>query len=462
VETLSSVEKEKRGVLSTAIGDPDLSDVKLTVTALKGDVLHLLRHPSPLARQAMFLFGVDLVSNVVDYGFHAYLGRALLPGDFAVFQTVNSTLLIAIATLSMMQPVVARYVAEAEAREAAHSDHSRGIFRLFFQRSVILGLLLMGAVWLLKNPLAQWINVPALAVGLSSMVLLLTLLRSVIGGMLQGQQRFVAFGLTRSAYAIGRFFVGALLIGWGGGVLGAVAALPIGALLAVLCGLSFLGLVVWRPADAIPRQLWRKGLRLSAGAFVASAAYMSLLSSDLIWVNRRFAAEVAGSYATLVLLRRVLVLLPGAIVVVMYPRAVGQVTRGNVPDRLLRQTIAVVVVSILLPTLAYFALGDTIVAFTFGSGYPEAGPLLGWMGLAMLGYGVASIWYNLYLATRPAPYVLLLVVTAVMQILLLSQFDATLMQVWSVFMLGGWTLALGGYALYRFWLRPRLVKQMDA
>lgn len=410
----------------------------------------------------MFLFGVDLVSNVVDYGFHAYLGRALLPGDFAVFQTVNSTLLVAVATLTMLQPVVARYVAEAEARDTARPEQGRGIFRLFFQRSAILGLFLMGAVWLLKNHLARWINVPALAVGLSSVVLLLTLLRSVIGGMLQGQQRFIAFGLTRSAYAIGRFAFGALMIGLGGGVLGAVAALPMGALLAVLCGLSFLGLIVWRPVDAMDRQLWRKGLRLSAGAFVASAAYMSLLSSDLIWVNRSFEAEVAGSYATLVLLRRVLVLLPGAIVVIMYPRAVGQVTRGGIPDRLLRQTIAVVVASILLPTLVYFALGDTIVEFTFGSGYPEAGPLLGRMGLAMLGFGVASIWYNLYLATRPAPFVLLLVVTAVSQILLLSQFHATLIQVWAVFMLGGWTLALGGYALYRFWLRPQLVKNSDA
>lgn len=418
-------------------------------------MLHLFREPSSAARPTVFLFGVDLLTNAVDYGFHAYLGRALLPGEFAAFQTVNSALLIVVSTLAMMQPVVARYVAEQEAR-AVISGQSRGIFQLFFWRSAGLGLALTAAVWFLRAPLAHWLNVPALAVGLSAVVLTLTLLRAVVGGMLQGQQRFVAFGLTRSAYAVGRFALGVVLVGLGGGLIGAVTALPLGALLALLSGLILLGLAVWRPIVDLPGQLWRGGLRLSAWAFLASAAYMSLLSVDLIWVNRSFSAELAGSYATLALLRRVLILLPGAVIVIMYPRVVAQVTRGTVPDRILRETIAVVAVAITLPTLAFFGFGGVVVTFTFGPGYPEAGPLLGWMGLAMLGYGLASIWFNLFLATRPAPFVMLLALTAALQVLLLSRFHASLSQVWAVFMLGGWTLAAGGLALYRYWLRPQL------
>ncbi|NUM48146.1 MAG: hypothetical protein HUU38_25855, partial [Anaerolineales bacterium] len=65
-----------------------------------------------VAFQTLFLFGVDLLTNGVDYLFHVYLGRALVPGDFAVFQTVNSMLIVVITAFGVFQPVVARGVAE--------------------------------------------------------------------------------------------------------------------------------------------------------------------------------------------------------------------------------------------------------------------------------------------------------------------------------------------------------------
>jgi O-antigen/teichoic acid export membrane protein len=426
-------------------------------------VTDLYRSVSFGARQTLFLFSVDLVTNLVDYGFHAYLGRALLPGDFAVVQTVNSAVLIVATTLAMMQPVVARYVAEAEARSDAQATTTRShaVFRLFFRRSGWLGLALMMIGWLARRPVGAWLNVPALAVGLSSAMILLTLLRAVVGGMLQGQQRFVPFGLTRSGYAVGRFLFGLGLVGLGGGAIGAVAALPLGALVALLSGLAFLGWGAWRSPEAPPRRLWRDGLQLSAGSFLASAAYMSLLSSDLIWVNRSFGPDTAGAYAAAVLLRRALVLFPGAAVVVMYPRVVGRVTQGHLPDRLLLKVIGFVLLAVLLPTLFYFGFGSAILTFTFGPGYEEAASVLGLMGLAMCGYGIGSVWYNLFLATRPGPYVGLLVVTAVSQFALLFRFHTTLRQVMAIFGLAGWTLALGGAALYLFWLRRRLTARSD-
>jgi O-antigen/teichoic acid export membrane protein len=279
----------------------------------------------------------------------------------------------------------------------------------------------------------------------------------VVAGMLQGQERFIAFGLTRLVHALGRFAVAVILVSLGSGVLGAIAAFPIGSALALLAGLGFLGVAVWQPGPALSSRWLRDGLRLSAHAFLAYAAYMSLLNIDLIWVNRSFSGEMAGSYAIAVLLRRVLALMPGAAVVIMYPRVVAQVTQRRLPDRLIGQTAAVVLGSTLVLTVVYFTFGLAMVRWAFGEGYAAAGPLLGWMGLAMLGYGFGSVWMNLYLASRPAPFVLLLGVTVVLQVLLVARYHASLLQVAGVFMFGGWTLGLGGLALYFLWLRPRLL-----
>ena len=118
---------------------------------------------SPAARQTAFLFGVDSFTNVVDYGFHVYLGRALLPGQFAVVQTVNAVFLILLTAFGVMQPVMARFVAEAEAGTPSASSsagpQSRAIFQRFFRTCAILGLLLAGLVWLARYPAARWLNV---------------------------------------------------------------------------------------------------------------------------------------------------------------------------------------------------------------------------------------------------------------------------------------------------------------
>lgn len=411
-------------------------------------------------RQVGSLFAIDSVTNLVDYAFHIYLGRVLLPADFAIVQTVNSALLVLITALGVTQPVVARFVVTSQAGldNPSHEAAGASVFRYYFGRSLWLGLILSALAWWGRRPLAGWLNVPPQAIGVTAVMFLLALLRPVVAGLLQGQQRFVAYGLTRLIFSFGRFGAATILIYLGGQALGALAALPIGWTLSMAGSLAFLGLAVWRRGPPLPAGFLAQGLRLSAGAFVSYAAYMGLLNNDLIWVNRTFGSDTAGAYATAVLLRRILTLLPGAVIVIMYPRAVARVIRGEAPDRLLGYTALVITLPTLLVTGLYALFGRPIVHFTFGRAYEAAVPLLGWMGLAMVGYGLAAVWLNFYLATRPAPFAALLAATAVLQLLLLAAFHQSLAQVTAVFALTGWVLAVGGLVIYLGWLRPRLAR----
>lgn len=413
--------------------------------------------------QAGLLVSVDMVTNITDYGFHVYLGRALSPGEFAVVQTMNAVLLILVTAFAVMQPVVARYVAAsgAESSKIEASDQVGGqqaaIFQAYFWQSVIIGLVLFLFVIAARAPLASWLNVPLAAVVVAAPMMLLTLARPVVSGMLQGQERFVGLGLTRTVYALGRFAIVLLLIGLlGGGAIAAVLALPLGALLALAVGLALLGGAVWQRGLKLPRALVWQGWRLSLAALLAYTAYMALLNGDLIWVNRTFDPELAGSYATAVVFRRVLAVLPAAILVILYPRVVARIARGQLPDSLLLKSAAVIASTGAVITLLYYIFGPWLVELTFGSGYAPAGPLLGLMGLAMIGFGLTAIWLNLYLATRPWPFVGLLVIVAILQVAIFVIGQETLQAMTVLFNLGGWLCALGGLALYLAWLRPSL------
>ncbi|HKZ53916.1 MAG TPA: hypothetical protein VJ123_00435 [Anaerolineales bacterium] len=418
-----------------------------------------LRWVPRVARQTGFLLAIDSAAHLMDYGFHVYLGRALPPADFVIVQSVNAILIVLMATFGMLQPVVARYIAEAEARagrEERPTGEGRAAFRQSFRFSLAIGLILSGAAWLARRPLASWLHVPQAAVGVSALMPLLALSRPAVAGALQGYEHIFAFGLMRLLHALGRFAAAAALVSFGFGALGAVAAYPGAGLLSLLGGLALLGPRVWQASPRLTSaRLWQ-GVRLSLSAFIAYAAYMSLLSYDLLWVNRVFPTELAGSYAAAVLFRRVLTFLPGAALVVMYPRIVARVTTGRSPVRPLVITAVFSALSTMLLTAAYAVAGPFLVRLAFGLKYASAAPLLGWMGLAMLGYNLAAVWMSLALATRPWPFVLLMAVMAGVQIVLMPGASAGLAQPVAVFGLTGWGLAVGGLALYWLWLRKRL------
>jgi O-antigen/teichoic acid export membrane protein len=405
-------------------------------------------------RQTGYLLAIDGLNNLVDYGFHIYLARVLLPGPFAVLQSINAAVLVLLTAFAVSQPVVARFVAESAA--AGHAPGlDRSLFRFYFLRTLLLGSLLTLLAWWSRAYLASWLNVPEAAVTLGSAMLLLATIRPVVLGILQGRRQFAAFGLTRLANALARFGAAVILVGrFGGGSLAAVAALPLASFISLLLGLAAVGRV-WRASAPLPGSFRRPGA-LTISAFLAFTAYMSLLSMDLIWVNRLFAAETAGAYAAAVLLRRVLALLPGAVVVVMYPSAVAWVAQARLPDRLLAQATAVIIGLTLLLTALYAIMGQSIIRWTFGADYVSAAPLLVGMGLGMVGLGQAAVWMNFYLATRPQPYVLLLVATALAQIALFNQGNLSLPAIVTIFAASGWLAALGGLLLYLAWLRPAL------
>lgn len=406
-----------------------------------------LRHfLHPTIWQTVVLFAINMVTNGVDYAFHFYLGWALLPPDFAMVQTVNSALLVVVTVFGMTQPVVARFVVATADNEA----EGRAVFQNFFWQSTWLGsgltlLVALGSGWI-----GRGLNVPPLAVVITSGMVGLALIRPVAAGMLQAQQRFQAFGWTRAVFALVRLGLVILwLTLWPQNAYLALGTIPVGALASLLAGLWVLGRPVWQKAPRLAPNIVWQGWRLSLGALVAFGAFMYLQSVDLIWVNRTFVPEDAAAFATVVLFRRLLAVLPGAVVVIMYPRAAALVAQNQSPNRLLWLTAFAITGPTLLFTLLYFLWGDTLVALSFGGKYASAAALLGWMGVAMLGHGLATMWLNFFLATRPRTFIGVLVVAAALQTILLWQWGHSLLAVTAIFGLIGLVLAFLGGVIYR-------------
>jgi len=442
---------------------PDPTTLTTDVSSLESTEV-LIPEPGGFAALALFsvirryptvaLFVLDGLANGIDFAFHFWMGRTLLPSDFAVLQTINSMVLIYVTASSVFQPVVGRFVAEARAR--GQQATIPAVFQTFMRVAVWLGTGFMILLVFLSDHLAGWLNLPAWSIQISGLLIFLSTLRPVAMGVLQGQERFIPFGFSRLVTALARLILAAALVYYGLMLKGALIAFPLGILAGVIAALLFIGKSCRAGAAQPPAGLLRKGWELSFHALIAYIAFMSLTSLDLIWVNRTLPAGHAGAYASLSLMRRVVALLPGVAVVVMFPRVARTLSAGRRPDRLLIHTAGIVAAACGVLTLIYFFYGDEVIRFLFGEAYRAAAPLLGWLGLATTGISLSSIWLNYYLADRPRGYVWLLCAGVMLEWSLLATFPPGLEQAVLAFGITGWFLAIAGLALYLLKVRPSL------
>lgn len=395
--------------------------------------------------QAISLFVLDGLANVLDLIFHIWMGRILIPSEFAILQTLNSVVLVYVTASGVFQPVVGRFIAEGHGK--GQTSSAAGIFQSFLRAALWLGLVLGVLVLFFANAIAHWLNLPAWTIQVSAALIFLSSLRPVAVGMLQGSENFVGIGLTRLALSLGRVVL-VLVAGSGFSLAGAVVALPFGWLVSVLCAFLLIGRGVWQNTGSVHPGILPEGWRLSFYALLAYLAYMSLTSLDLVWVNQNLSGELAGAYASLVLMRRIVALLPAVAVTVMFPRVVKILARGNSPARLLAQTGLVIFIAGGALSFLYFVFGETLVYLVFGNEYQAAIPLLGWMSIAMMGISLSSIWLNYYLAEKPRSFVILLAIAVVLEWTFLNLLPPSLQSAVLAFGITGWSLSIAGLFLY--------------
>ena len=99
-------------------------------------------------------------------------------------------------------------------------------------------------------------------------------------------------------------------------------------------------------------------------------------------------------------------------------------------------------------TVLYFLFSNQLITIIFGDGYQAASSLLGWMGFAMIGISLSSIWLNYYLAEKPRNFVILLLAAVAFEWILLNLLPAALSFTTFAFGATGWLTAIGGLILY--------------
>lgn len=378
-----------------------------------------------LSGSVLMLISTTIV-NAGNYLYNLILGRWLGPAAFSDLSLIVTLMLMVTFVTVTLQMTAAKFAAGYEAR--GDSAEIRGLHRWLstwaWGSGIVLALLLA-----LGSPLWQrlfstespWPFV-ILALGIP-----VYFVQGIDRGVLQGQISFVRLAVTYQVEMWARLAFGLLLVAMGFSVIGATAGIT----------LSFVAtwLVSRRVTDSLgPDGTLSKSEQRNVMVFawpviVANVSQILINNSDIILVKRFFEPELAGEYAALALIGRIVFFATWSVVVTLFP-IVAQRHETGEPHRMLLWTGLGLVLGVSAVIVgATIVMPTWIVTVLFGEAYLAIAPLLWLYAIATMLYALANVVINYRLSAENRLGTYIAVVAGVAQVGGVALFHASQRQV---------------------------------
>jgi O-antigen/teichoic acid export membrane protein len=278
-----------------------------------------------LGRGGLILLIMISFSNLLNYLFQVLMGHMLTIAEFGTMNALFSLYAILSLPFGVMAVTTARYVATYHA--GGEAEKIAGFLKQLF-RFALLGALGVMVLGVSLSPLAsRYMNINnTLLMVLLSMTLALGMIFPLVSGAVQGTKQFLGLGVLNLGLT-GIKLVGGVFLVWLGFHLYGV----MGALIGSILVMTIIGLYMMRSYIDIrqvvcgnrekPGFNWRSIAGYAAIAFVINLWIALLSNVDMVFVKRFFTENQAGLYATAVLFGRLVLYIPSALVLAMFPIA---------------------------------------------------------------------------------------------------------------------------------------------
>ena len=345
------------------------------------------------------VWAASMAANILLYLFQVMVGRRLAPTEFGEFAALFGIVYLAGAASNAIQTSVARTVASSD--DGAVPAISAGAIRNTLPVAVCL--IILGA--LLAPVAGPFLHIDdPLALAPVGAILALAMLAPVMQGALLGEQRFAWFSTSLVGGAAVRLLVGWTALGLGAGATGALWAVAAG-----LAACFVVGLVIIRPRVANKRVDVQRARGTPGLLFPSILAFLAIsvpASADVLAVRHLFPAHDAGLYGGVALMGRIVLFLPLAVSLVLFPRIARDASENSGRRHLLP---ALLITGLLSGSAAvvFFLAPGVALDVTLGGSYSEASSLLPIYTGAMFFFSLAVVFVYYHLARAGVAYVYL-------------------------------------------------------
>ncbi len=357
-----------------------------------------------LLKHAMIIMAASLLTNIFNYLYQLYMGRALGPEKYGVLGALFSIVYIVGVVSSSITYTVSRFVTEYRAKE--EYGKIKSILLGVLGQTALIGFIIFGLMAVFSAQLAGFLKIDNPALILMLCVYgIFSLLTPAFSGVLNGLQKFLTSGTISVFSTLAKLLFGVGLVYLGFDLFGALAGVIAASLLGLfLCLIALRKLFLARQQPIDQKAI----LKYAPYVFIGTVTPMFMINIDVILVKHFFPPLEAGFYSAASTIAKIVLFASGSLLTVIFPKASALCERGKSSSKLLWATLAYTLALSLILVAAYFIAPSLIVGLLYGSQYDIAG-LIGPFGLAILLYSLVGvlIQYNLALKKKAFAAVLL-------------------------------------------------------
>lgn len=351
---------------------------------------HFWRH------NAIFLMGSLLIA-FLNYLYYPVLARFMNVTDFGEVQA-----LLSIANL--MGIVMTAFHIVVITISASQRDDSASVIQQFEHLALLCAISIAGVLALFAHQIGEFFDfddtLPIIGVGIT---LVLGVALSFRDSFLHGKKDFLTVSLTGAANAAGRLLFSTLLVIVGWHVFGAIAGILIAQCVVLIYSVQKAkraGYVTAPRASIFPDfSLLRPEMRYLLSVTVAFFAVTLFYNADVLVVKRFFSPEIAGQYAGISTIAKIVFFATSSFAGVLLASAGQHHSRAHNRRTLYRSFGLVMAVGGTIVVL-FTLLPELIVTLMVGEQYLQSAHLLPYLGFMILLVSIINLYFYYLLALR--------------------------------------------------------------
>ncbi len=369
-----------------------------------------------------------LFGSIFNYALQFFLGRAFTLAEFGTFNSLLSLANIVLVPAGVLALSIIKLVTELKAQNSF--DVLTNLLHKMTLIALGVGFLTFALVFGARNAIAHYFNITdSAAVSMFGIYMGVSFLLIAPSAYLQGLLRFKGFSFHSTFSGFLRLFITALFVILGYGVAGAYAGISVAVFASFLTALLILkkNLHTYSPTPLWP--YFRRILVFSVPVLLIRISMTSLNNIDLVIVKHFFDHDVAGLYASLVTVGKILLFGTGLIATVMYPIIADAYAKKEDYMPKFWKFLWVQVVLVVAGVGIFMLLPALITVVMFGQSYLPSAEFLPRFSIFVGFYVLVNFLSMFLLAIEKTSVALVLVLGGIIQLVLLNVYNTSIVGV---------------------------------
>lgn len=334
---------------------------------------------SELFKGSLILLILLNIGNVINYLFQFIMARMLGPADYGILAVLTSIIYIFSIPTSSIQTIVSKYSTKFNINR--EFSKIKGVVDYLLRKTLLASLIIFLIYLPIAGLLSKYLNIQFWILAITGLFLFAAFLYPIGAGVAQGMKKFKVLGWNFVLNCSIKLVLAVILLLLGFRVYGAIIGFILGTFIAFIFIFPFIKEVTNAPEIKEKVRIFN---RETIYALIGMLVVVLMYSIDVIIAKGAFSPDIAGRYAVISMIGKIILFSSLSIGNAMFPISSEKFAGGDKEKTrgVLIKTSVTIALMCIAAVILFALFPKLIISILFGSQYASLSDILVYVGIS--------------------------------------------------------------------------------